>query len=257
MIVGVPKEIKAEEYRVAMLPVGAEELTQRGPSGVDRGRRGAGERHRRRPVCFGRCDDRRERRGDLGRGRHDRQGQGAADLRVVLAPARPGRLHLLSLRGRREPHACDHRQWDHGDRLRDAPRSPWQSAALDADERGRRPDEHPGGGQVPRAASGRPGNSSGRRAGSRAGRSCHSRWRRGRLERGQGRRRAGSERANPRHQPRPAPLPRRHHAAQRHHALFRPAHDSGVDRAGRPRDRRRADHRRPGASTWSGARTSG
>ena len=29
MIVGVPKEIKAEEYRVAMLPVGAEELTAR------------------------------------------------------------------------------------------------------------------------------------------------------------------------------------------------------------------------------------
>ena len=30
MIVGVPKEIKADEYRVAMLPVGVEELTQPG-----------------------------------------------------------------------------------------------------------------------------------------------------------------------------------------------------------------------------------
>ena len=30
MIVGVPKEIKADEYRVAMLPVGAEELTAAG-----------------------------------------------------------------------------------------------------------------------------------------------------------------------------------------------------------------------------------
>jgi alanine dehydrogenase len=30
MIVGVPREIKADEYRVAMLPVGAEELTQAG-----------------------------------------------------------------------------------------------------------------------------------------------------------------------------------------------------------------------------------
>jgi len=30
MIVGVPKEIKADEYRVAMLPVGVEELTQLG-----------------------------------------------------------------------------------------------------------------------------------------------------------------------------------------------------------------------------------
>src|SRR4051794_2872993 len=30
MIVGVPREIKADEYRVAMLPVGAEELTAAG-----------------------------------------------------------------------------------------------------------------------------------------------------------------------------------------------------------------------------------
>src|SRR5579875_3813866 len=30
MIVGVPKEIKADEYRVALLPVGAEELTTAG-----------------------------------------------------------------------------------------------------------------------------------------------------------------------------------------------------------------------------------
>jgi alanine dehydrogenase len=30
MIVGVPREIKSDEYRVAMLPVGAEELTAAG-----------------------------------------------------------------------------------------------------------------------------------------------------------------------------------------------------------------------------------
>ena len=30
MIVGVPKEIKAHEYRVGMLPVGVEELTRAG-----------------------------------------------------------------------------------------------------------------------------------------------------------------------------------------------------------------------------------
>ena len=30
MIVGVPKEIKRDEYRVAMLPVGVEELVRRG-----------------------------------------------------------------------------------------------------------------------------------------------------------------------------------------------------------------------------------
>ena len=30
MLIGVPKEIKNHEYRVAMLPVGVEELTRRG-----------------------------------------------------------------------------------------------------------------------------------------------------------------------------------------------------------------------------------
>jgi len=30
MIVGVPKEIKTDEYRVAMIPVGVEELTRAG-----------------------------------------------------------------------------------------------------------------------------------------------------------------------------------------------------------------------------------
>ncbi|MEM6656414.1 MAG: alanine dehydrogenase, partial [Planctomycetota bacterium] len=30
MIVGVPREVKQDEYRVAMLPVGAEELVRRG-----------------------------------------------------------------------------------------------------------------------------------------------------------------------------------------------------------------------------------
>ena len=30
MIVGVPREVKQDEYRVALLPVGAEELTKAG-----------------------------------------------------------------------------------------------------------------------------------------------------------------------------------------------------------------------------------
>ena len=36
MIVGVPKEIKADEYRVGMIPVGIEELVRRGDHTVDR-----------------------------------------------------------------------------------------------------------------------------------------------------------------------------------------------------------------------------
>ena len=50
MIVGVPRETKTDEYGVAMLPVGAEELDHAGHTGPDRSGRGAWERHRRRAV---------------------------------------------------------------------------------------------------------------------------------------------------------------------------------------------------------------
>ncbi len=122
MIVGVPKEVKSDEYRVAMLPVGAEELTAAGH--VVLVEEGAG----------------------LGSGILDGQYQAAgatmvadaaeiweqADLIVkVKEPqasewphlqARPGRLHLLPLRRQRGADPRRHRQRDHRDRLRDDPR---------------------------------------------------------------------------------------------------------------------------------------
>ena len=51
MIVGVPKEIKRDEYRVAMLPVGVEELVPRRASRAGRGRRGARFRTARPGLC--------------------------------------------------------------------------------------------------------------------------------------------------------------------------------------------------------------
>lgn len=36
MLVGVPKEIKRDEYRVGMLPVGVEELVARGIASLSR-----------------------------------------------------------------------------------------------------------------------------------------------------------------------------------------------------------------------------
>ena len=50
--------------------------------------------------------------------------------------------------------------------------------------------------------------------------------------------------AHPGHQHGPAPLPRRHHAAQRHRAVQRPPHDPRAAQPGRPGDRRGAG---PGA----------
>ena len=36
MLIGIPKEIKRDEYRVGLLPVGAEELTRAGHTGPGR-----------------------------------------------------------------------------------------------------------------------------------------------------------------------------------------------------------------------------
>ena len=47
MLIGVPREIKPDEYRVAMLPVGVEELTRGRAPGADRGGRGTGLGHSR------------------------------------------------------------------------------------------------------------------------------------------------------------------------------------------------------------------
>ena len=91
MIVGVPKEIKRDEYRVAILPVGVEELVRAGHQVLVE--RGAG-------LGSGLPDDALStstvpelvdtRPRAVRRGRHDPQGQGAAAARDgrCSAPAR-------------------------------------------------------------------------------------------------------------------------------------------------------------------------
>ena len=122
MIVGVPKEIKADEYRVAMLPVGVEELTTPGHTVlIEAGAgQGSGITDAQYAAAGATIVDGRGR--DLGAGRPDRQGQGAAAVGVAAAPAGPGRLHLLPLRRRRGADPGHHRQRHHGHRLRDPPR---------------------------------------------------------------------------------------------------------------------------------------
>ena len=215
MIVGVPREIKADEYRVAMLPVGAEELTAAGHTVLIEAGAGLGSGIADAQYAAAGATIVDDGRGDLGAGRPGRQGQGAAAVGVAPAAAAARSLFTYFHFAADEALTrADHRQRDHGDRLRDAPRRAGDAAAADADERGRRADEHPGGGEVPRAAAGRARDPAGGRAGRRPGRGRHPRRRDRRLERRQGRRRAGGQRPDPRHQPRPAPLPRRHHAAR-------------------------------------------
>ncbi len=88
MIVGVPKEIKPDEYRVAMLPVGAEELSQAGHTVLIEAGAGQGSGIADASVqgCGG--DDRGRCIRDLGRSRPRGQGQGAAALGVADVTAR-------------------------------------------------------------------------------------------------------------------------------------------------------------------------
>ena len=100
MIVGVPKEIKRDEYRVAMLPVGVEELVRAGHQVLVEQGAGLGSGL----ADAGYAASGAELVSRAGRGlrprRHDRQGQGAAAGRMAAAAARADRLHLLSFRGR-------------------------------------------------------------------------------------------------------------------------------------------------------------
>ena len=78
MKVGVPSEVKSDEYRVALTPVGARELAEHGHEVLIQRGRGGGQRDRRLRLRGPGCPHRARRRGCLGRGRPGAQGQGAA-----------------------------------------------------------------------------------------------------------------------------------------------------------------------------------
>ena len=99
MIIGVPKEIKDQEYRVALLPCGAYQLIKRGHQVLVE--RGAG-------VGAGYPDAEYEQAGAKLVGSHaeifetrraDREGQGTVAGRISLAAPRPDSVHLSASRG--------------------------------------------------------------------------------------------------------------------------------------------------------------
>ena len=158
MKVGVPKEIKPDEYRVAMLPVGALELTQAGhtvliESGAGRGSGIAEEAYADSGATIV---------------AHAEEIWAEADLVVKVKEPQPAEWpHLrpdqvvftyFHFAADLAPDARHHRQRHHGNRLRDPARFPRRPSPLDPDERSCRANEHPGRRQVPRAAPGRPRN---------------------------------------------------------------------------------------------------
>ena len=100
MIVGVPKEIKRDEYRVGLLPVGVEEMTRAGHQVLVETGAGLGSGTDRPGLRPPRRRDGRRAAGDLRPGRHGRQGQGAAAGRMATVAAGPDRLHLFPFRRR-------------------------------------------------------------------------------------------------------------------------------------------------------------
>ncbi len=98
MIVGVPREIKTGEQRVALTPAGAHALRRARASGAGRGDGRTRQRHPRRRVRRGRRRARHEGPG-VGRRRDDHQGQGAVASRIPDAARRTARLHVLPPRG--------------------------------------------------------------------------------------------------------------------------------------------------------------
>ena len=165
MIVGVPKEIKADEYRVAMLPVGVEELTAAGHAVlIEAGAgQGSGITDAQYVAAGATLVDGPD--GDLVAGRPRGEGQGASRAEWPgCGPARWSSPTSTSprdeaLTGRSSTVA--------------SPPSPTRPSRdpkgslplLTADERGRRADEHPGRGEVSRTAAGRARHPAGGRAG--------------------------------------------------------------------------------------------
>ena len=250
LVVGVPREIKPDEHRVAITPDGVREVGQYGVQVLVEAGRGVRLELPRRGLPAGRRRDRRRGRGGVGAGRAHLQGEGAPAERVRLVPARPDHLHLpapgrLPDRGRRAARPRRHRH-----RLRDGHRRRGRAPAAGADERGGRADVGPDRRALPRTPQRRPRRAARRRARRAPGARRRARRRQRRMERGVdgGRARGRGRPARP--QRRPAALHRPDPDGTHHDAHVEPRSGRAGGRRGRPGHRRRARARRARARSW-------
>src|SRR6266571_1338318 len=185
MIVGVPKEIKTAENRVALVPAGVESLVGDGHSVLveqgaglgsgfgDEAYRaaggGAGMGFGGRGVSRGGGDARAEGRRRVGQGRDGGQGEGADRARVAVHAQGPGGVHVLSLRGVGIAHARGDQVGDRRDRVRDGAARIGGAPFAHADERGGGADGGAGGGEVSREGVRRQRDTARRSAGGTAG----------------------------------------------------------------------------------------
>ena len=124
MIVGVPKEIKTHEYRVALMPVGVEELRRAGNKVLIQGGAGQGSGISDEQYAKAGAEIVADRAEIWAARRPDRQGQGAAAGRV--AADAPGQIvftyfHFAADETTDAGRACIRH---HRHRLRDDPRTP-------------------------------------------------------------------------------------------------------------------------------------
>ena len=256
MLIGVPKEIKTNENRIALVPAGAEALAAAGTRLVEKGAGLGSGFPDEAYAAVGRRDPGHRGRG-LAPGRDDHEGEGADRGGVAPDAAGAGDLHLLPLRRRRGAHHG-------GDRVRARSRSPTRRCSCPSGElplltpmsevAGRMAVQE--GAKYLEKVFGGSGMLLGGVPGVAPGRSGDHRRRRGRHQRGQDGRGPRRPRHHPRHLARPAALPRRRAAGQRGHRLLQPAQHPRRHPAGRPGHRRGAAARAPRRPTWSSGPTS-
>ena len=137
MRVGVPKEIKSQEYRVGLTPGAVREYTAAGHQVLVETRAGDGINADDEVYGKAGAEIVASGRGGFCRSGADREGEGAAAGRVETAVAGQDTLHLSASRARPQAGERADRIGLHGGRLRDRHRRARPSTAACADERGR------------------------------------------------------------------------------------------------------------------------
>ncbi len=150
MIIGILREIKTEEYRVAMTPAGAEVMEHHGHRVIVEKNAGAGSgfddgAYRAAGAEIAGTAAEVYRALPDGHAR-----QGAAAFGIPADPPGSDPVHLFPSGGERGADAGDDQEPVRRDRLRNHPEGRRHPAAADPDERGGRTDGDPGGRQVSR-----------------------------------------------------------------------------------------------------------